>query len=519
MPSLSSIVTAAASVVSRADSWYNSITGFGSTKDRTAYGTFVDAPDISDYELEALFEDSGVARVIVSIFPEETMRQGVGIGGVSPEEAAAIDKRCEELDLFAKIEQAMIWGRLYGGGMLVLGAVDGATNPDGTERTAQSELAVDEITALPFVDVYDKRDIERHGFYSDPRHPKFGQVAIWEIRLPSGGSRYVHESRVVLFGGALTSKARKRARNGWDQSILQAGYTELGRFLGIDAAAENLVLDASVGVLTLRGVIKAITGVGREEMGIRSNTMDLMRNSMRTMLLDAGDAAGAPPETYTRTDVTFTGLPDMMDRFAGRLAMVYRIPVPVLMGEAPAGLNATGEAPVRLFYDRVRTGAKRHTPNVARCLLVVARSLGIAATPTCEWPSLWQLTPAEQDAHLAAESARDVAYVGAGVLLPEEVTKMRFAGNPAVDLELRDEPAAALPSGEAPVLEEGDGPTGDERKTDESVEHFAARMTEKQIERCVHNRPNKCPQCGIERVRDIDDATGAFTVGWRAIAK
>lgn len=49
---------------------------------------------------------------------------------------------------------------------------------------------------------------------------------------------------------------------------------------------------------------------------------------------------------------------------------------------------------------------------------------------------------------------------------------------------------------------------------------LASKMTELGIERCVHNKPNRCRICGIERVRDVElgaDGQPVWSVAWKKI--
>jgi len=60
-----------------------------------------------------------------------------------------------------------------------------------------------------------------------------------------------------------------------------------------------------------------------------------------------------------------------------------------------------------------------------------------------------------------------------------------------------------------------------EAPTDESAANLAAKMTEAALERCEHQRSNRCWMCGIERVRDFDvvDGAPAWRVAWRPIGE
>ena len=58
-------------------------------------------------------------------------------------------------------------------------------------------------------------------------------------------------------------------------------------------------------------------------------------------------------ESLDRFESTPTGVPDTLDRLTSALAAAAGIPRRSLFGEAPAGLNATGDSDVRNFYDRL----------------------------------------------------------------------------------------------------------------------------------------------------------------------
>ena len=58
--------------------------------------------------------------------------------------------------------------------------------------------------------------------------------------------------------------------------------------------------------------------------------------------------------------------------------------------------------------------------------------------------------------------------------------------------------------------------------TDEAAAALAAKMTEHAVARCEHGYSNRCPRCGIERVRDFepgDDGTPQWKIAWRPIRR
>lgn len=93
-------------------------------------------------------------------------------------------------------------------------------------------------------------------------------------------------------------------------------------------------------------------------------------------------------------------------------------------------------------------------------------------------------------------------------------------------------PAKALPPapGDAkpPPALPSPNPGGDDEPKQTHAERLAAEMTEHQVERCAHEKVNRCQLCGIERVRGLaldddgapvqgEDGKPAWRIEWQAI--
>lgn len=65
-----------------------------------------------------------------------------------------------------------------------------------------------------------------------------------------------------------------------------------------------------------------------------------------------------------------------------------------------------------------------------------------------------------------------------------------------------------------------DGDPVDPALQDDSRQVLADKMTEAGVKKCEHNRPNRCPMCGVERVRDFElgpDGEPVWSIKWRPI--
>jgi phage-related protein (TIGR01555 family) len=400
--------------------------------------------------------------------------------------AAKVKNRVAELQLVELIKQASVWGRVFGDACLWLGVDD--------NQTVDQPLDYAKVRGIKFLSVYDRRDFTIESYYNNPLEQKFNTPEYYTMQRvnpirgvldPSVSAKHtsgvrIHESRLVWFKGAPTSRQKRSENAGWHHSILQKPYEVIRDFEMTWAGAAHLMTEASQGVYKVRGLMEILSSEqGAEGLQRRFQAIDEGRSVARSIVCDAQD------EDYTRVNTTFTGIPDMLDRFAGRLAAAAKIPVTRLMGEAPAGLNATGEGDTRSFYDAVAAWRKAEIvpglERIMKCVLAEARGGLGEADPeamddnegepewTIHWPSLYQPTDKETADTRKVVADTDIAYINAGVLDPTEVTLSRFGEggwsmDTTVDLELREKMADALTEDDIkpPAPDPGAGPVAGE---------------------------------------------------------
>lgn len=96
--------------------------------------------------------------------------------------------------------------------------------------------------------------------------------------------------------------------------------------------------DAAQGVFKLKGLHSAVASNRNDELLKRMELVDMSRSISRSILLDAED------EDFRRDSYSFAGVPEVLEKMMLRLASAARLPVSLLMGQSPAGMNATGKA-------------------------------------------------------------------------------------------------------------------------------------------------------------------------------
>lgn len=378
----------------RQDGWENVITGLGTSRDKTSYGQFCNSYRLTDQELRALFHQHDTSCRIVSIRPKTIFKEGVKVEvKEDDDQSKAINNAIKKTGLIPLVRNGMIWGGLYGGCLLIAGIDDGKDMSEPLEDDSP-------IRSIKYFLLLDKRYVYPASYYEEPDHPKYLQVETYGVMTINGRSldTYIHESRVIRFGGALTDDTERRQYNGWDYSVLQRVYDVVRSNETNFKSVDNLMTDLSQGVFKIKGLINSLmTPKGLETMNTRMQLLDQCRSVARAILLDADHG-----EEFTRVATPLQQVPDLLDRSMQRTASAAEIPVSILWAQQMGGLNNNAEGEYRHWYDDISSIQKQEVEPILRriidwmCRAEDGPTQGkIPDDYEICFPRLWQPTPTE----------------------------------------------------------------------------------------------------------------------------
>ena len=407
------------------DAWANIVTGVGGPRDKSANFVHIVSMLGSDPAVqEQIYAEDDIAGIIVDALPDQVFRRGWRLD--VPDQDDLRQRVIDELDrlgLTEAIKDATRWERLFGGSAIFVGAEDGQ-NP-------ANPLNLANIRKVHFLTTFDRWELTPQRYYTDPLRPNFGKPEVFRVS-PQDTSKFsgllVHESRLVRFGGVRATKRRRAENLSWGDSVLVRAYEAVRQFAGAYASTLALLADANQGIYKISGLFQALKSGNADILRERMKAIDTVRSTVNAIVLDKD-------EDYTRVAATLTELGNLLDKFMLRVAASARMPVTVLFGQAPAGLNATGESDMRNWYDRVEEEQRdRIVPAMER----IVRLVMLGADGPCrgveppKWsvvfPSLWRPT-AEQEATIGKTQAEtDALYHDLGVLTPAHIARARFGG-------------------------------------------------------------------------------------------
>ncbi len=460
--------------LTKLDGWENVLTGLGTARDKRTGGA-VSYKRLSYVECEDLWRgDDMAAKVVEEPAREMTRRwldvqiENEGEDDVSETKADAelVEKDLKRLKAQGRVREAIMRQRAYGGAVLLVGADDGVADISKPLREAT-------LKRIRFLTVFDAWEVYPRNYYQDAEEEGYGEPETYWIYpqgLPGGlytGAKptkatttIVHESRLLRFEGIRVSRRQARENRGWGDSVFVRMQEVLQDFGMSWGGAAHLLQDFSQAVFKMRGLFEALAAGNEALVQQRLAVMDECRSMLRAVLLDAGDGTG-PTEEFERKATPVTGLADLLDRFCNRLAAAADMPVTRLMGQSPAGLNATGAQDENWWFDRIaglQDEVMREPLERLIHLLFVSKEGPTDGAEPENWSLVWrplkQLSPMDEATRRKTIVEMAKAAIESQMVMPEEAGVSIFGGDEfSADIQIDKELRATMAENTAAELE------------------------------------------------------------------
>jgi phage-related protein (TIGR01555 family) len=346
--------------------------------------------------------------------------------------ATEAEKYAKRLNYMAKMRESSVFGALFGGLVLIMGIDDGQ----------EMSQPVDEknIKSVQFLTPIDRRFVVAHTYY-EMIGPRYGDVEVYNVINPFGNqsNQYIHETRVLRFEGAAVDLLMRRRLAGWTLSTLQAPIDTMRTFDQSQQSVGALMTDLAQAVMSINGLAQMISS-DPTTLQTRMQLVDMSRSSSRMIYIDAQN------EKFERKPTPLTGVADVINMQMLRLAAAAEMPVALLFGREPSGLNATGDADFRRFYDLVAGDQREILEPKLQYLFKMIFLAKDGPTKgqlppgdiTFTFHKLYEPTELEQSTIRFNMAQADDLYINNGTLLPEEVAMSRFrSGDLHLDTEIQ----------------------------------------------------------------------------------
>lgn len=420
------------------DTLTNLVAGLFSGKDKLAHDRFGLVPQDRG-QLDAAYRGDWIARKAIDVPAFDMTREWRRWHAAQPQ-IEAIEAEEARLGLQRKVARALRLARLYGGAALVLGI--------GDAEPSQPLPAIG-LGGLRYLHVMHRWEIAPGEIDRDVLSPGFGEPG-WYQLASTGRSVRLHPSRVVRLLGAELPDGPAQGFDGWGDSVLQAVMDAIRQAGLATQGVATLIHEAKLDVIRIPNLTQNLSQAEYAGKLIDRFTLaNTMKGLVNALVIDK-------EEEWDRKQLSFAQLPEIMQQYLQIAAGAADIPATRLLGQAPAGLNATGEGDIRNYYDRIAAEQRVMLAPALRRLdeALIASALGNRPPEVhYDWAPLWQLSAVETAA-VAKTKAEATSIYAAGGLIPSDVLA-RAVRNQVIEDGLYPGIEAAYAEADAATAAEG----------------------------------------------------------------
>ena len=368
------------------DSLTSLVSRMGTDRDKAAT-VFYTQPVMTDEQLLAAYRGSWLPRKIVDIPALDSCRKWRDWQADQPviEKIEAEEKR---LNVKIKVLEALKKARLFGGAALYIGTGD--SDPS-------QPLNVDKIgtAGIKHLTVLTRCHLTSGETERDPESEWYGKPRDYTLTSNNGAIVTIHPSRLVIFEGAMfpDENFSRGSNQGWGESVLTATFDAIKNADSTAGNIASLVFEAKIDIIRIPDFMASLNNeVYRSKILERYTLANMSKGINGTLMLDK-------EEEYESKTAALGGLTDILMAFMQIVSGAADIPVTRLLGQSPAGMNATGASDMKNYHDRVQSIQELElTPAMARLDECIIRSATGGRDPEIyyEWAPLEQMSEKER---------------------------------------------------------------------------------------------------------------------------
>jgi phage-related protein (TIGR01555 family) len=431
------------------DAYENENSGFGGPNDPVNISSF-SVPSILDHQiLSDQHRTDWVSRKIVDLVAEDATSKWIDIQTGDVDINKAINERIDELNVKEAFQKALKWARLFGGSIIIVGALDG--------QKPSQPLNEDNIREINTLTVLDRWQVWVASSFNDPLEPNFGEPELYSLQPLSRGQGWlsklkglvrtnetIHSSRVIRLDGNLISDRALISNSGWHDSVLIAANEAVKHYGISQHSIATLFQDLVTKIVKIPGLAKLILS-DEGQLGISGRLTELLKN-----ISNVGLAVIGEDEDYDKKTTTLAGVDKISDQVKDNLCGAINIPRARFFTQQLGKLAGATEESKKYFKD-IETYQENNLRNPIQRMLKLLfqdKSFITNGKEPEEWEfkfnSLQVMDDDEKSEIRQRMAQADNLYIQNGTLSPEEVAINRFSPkgysvDTTIELKLRKE--------------------------------------------------------------------------------
>lgn len=449
------------------DGLVNIASGLGTAKAKRSHNQWSLGVQNDYASWDACYQTNWIARAIIDEWAADAVREWRSIKSDGAED---IESAEDALDLTQVTEEAIAWSRLYGGAGVVM-----ITNQDLEKPLNLNAIKKGSLERLEVFDRYDLTPIGETNTY-DMLARNYLRPDYFTV---SGGSQRIHHSHIAFFNGARLPKRQARMNYGWGDSELRRTIDEIADMVAAKDGIAELLQEVNIDIVTRTGLTDELTTDQDDSIIKRYELFSLMKSTINMALLD-GD------EKLDRQTLQLGGVAQVLETFMTWISGAARMPATKIFGKSPAGMNATGESDMKMYYDQIRGKQQGDLSRSMRQIDEVLVRSALGYWPDSfdwRWNPLAQLNGVETAQEQLLQAQKNQIYLGTGIVQRSQIQRVlqsneeyQFADEDIEQLENLEEPNLFDDVDNEPEPDPNGGGGGSPVKDNAAVRKSSERM-------------------------------------------
>lgn len=389
------------------DKLQNLVANLGTERDKATHSTY-GMPFLSDEQAINAYRGTWMAKKTIDIPASDSVRKWRA-WQADKNQIGQIEAEEKRLAVKAKVEEAMIKARLFGGAAIFIGTGERDTSkPLDPNRVGKG--------GIKYLNVLTKRQLSPTELERDVLSAYFGKPKAYRL---AGGAFDIHPSRLIIFVGAPIPDQDlvHGSEYGWGDSVLLSVSETIKQADATMANIASMVFEAKVDVIRIPDFMANVNDQKyRDNVLQRMSLAGTAKGTNGMLLLDK-------EEEYETKSANFGTLPDVADRFLQQVCAASDIPATRYLSQAPAGMNSTGESDLANYYDRIQSSQELDLSPALEVFdeCLIRSALGSRpAEIYYTWRPLWQVKATDK-ATIGKTTADTIKTLADTKLFPEEV--------------------------------------------------------------------------------------------------
>jgi phage-related protein (TIGR01555 family) len=392
------------------DGLLNVVSNLGNTTGKRSHSKFVNTRSLSigsvDPELLSMYQTDWASGKLVDIIPNDMTREWREFSALTHDTKKLLEAEEERLGIQKAYNQCHKWARLMGTGFIVL-AVDDGLLPD-----QPLDISTVKPGQFKHIKVLDRTRVNTAGVIPvmDPLDPRYGMPEYYRF---SDSSTRIHHSRLIRLEGVELPYEEFRKNNYFSMSVLDRLYESITNFNTATDSSAEMIYEANVNIHKIRGFRDYLESPGGDERLIKRFSLSKMLKSFTNCVVVDEN------ESVELQSNSFSGLPELIERYGQILAAASDIPSTRFMGRSPGGLSATGESDLRNYADNLKARqVVEYSPGLKIIDELMAKNIGLAEDVdlSFEFSPIFQPTQKEIADIEFVNAQRDAIYLDRGVV-------------------------------------------------------------------------------------------------------